>query len=93
MVTMRTRVKICGITRPEDAAVVVASGADALGLVFYPPSPRCVSTATARGIAMAVAPFVTVTGLFVNATRGRDTRGACASAAGSVAISRTGDQF
>ena len=37
---MRTRVKICGITRREDAAVVAASGADALGLVFYPDSPR-----------------------------------------------------
>ncbi|MGB5539698.1 MAG: phosphoribosylanthranilate isomerase [Gammaproteobacteria bacterium] len=68
MVTMRTRVKICGITRAEDAAAVVASGADALGLVFYPRSPRFVSTATARAIAMSVAPFVTVTGLFVNAS-------------------------
>ncbi len=68
MVTMRTRVKICGITRTEDAAVVVDSGADALGLVFFPRSPRCVSTATARAIAMSVAPFVTVTGLFVNAS-------------------------
>jgi phosphoribosylanthranilate isomerase len=67
MVTMRTRVKICGITRPEDAAAVVTSGADALGLVFYPPSPRCVGAEAARRIACAVAPFVTVTGLFVNA--------------------------
>lgn len=64
---MRTRVKICGITRPEDAAAVVEGGADALGLVFYPPSPRCVAVATARRIARSVAPFVTVTGLFVNA--------------------------
>lgn len=64
---MRTRVKICGITRVEDVAAVVAGGADALGLVFYPPSPRCVDTVTARCIARAVAPFVTVTGLFVNA--------------------------
>lgn len=64
---MRTRVKICGITRQEDAAAVVAAGADALGLVFYPPSPRCVTAAAARHIARAVAPFVTVTGLFVNA--------------------------
>jgi phosphoribosylanthranilate isomerase len=67
MVTMRTRVKICGITRTEDAAAVVTSGADALGLVFYPPSPRCVATETARRIARTVAPFITVTGLFVNA--------------------------
>jgi phosphoribosylanthranilate isomerase len=67
MLTMRTRVKICGITRPEDAAAVVAAGADALGLVFYGASPRCVSVDTAQRIARAVAPFVTVTGLFVNA--------------------------
>lgn len=65
---MRTRVKICGITRPEDADDVVASGADALGLVFYPSSPRYVSIETAQRISRQVAPFVTVTGLFVNAT-------------------------
>ena len=64
---MRTRVKICGITRPRDALAVVDSGADALGLVFYPDSPRCVEVDTARRIARTVAPFVTVTGLFVNA--------------------------
>jgi phosphoribosylanthranilate isomerase len=66
---MRTRVKICGITRPEDATAVVASGADAIGLVFYPPSPRFVSIETGCRIARAVAPFVTVTGLFVNASQ------------------------
>ena len=64
---MRTRVKICGITRREDAEAVVASGADAIGLVFYPDSPRHIETATARSIALTLAPFVTVTGLFVNA--------------------------
>ena len=64
---MRTRVKICGITRVEDARVVVDSGADALGLVFYPDSPRYVSIEQAADIAAAVAPFVTLTGLFVNA--------------------------
>ncbi|MDH5469580.1 MAG: phosphoribosylanthranilate isomerase, partial [Gammaproteobacteria bacterium] len=64
---MRTRVKICGITRREDAEAVVASGADAIGLVFYPDSPRYIETATARSIALTLAPFVTVTGLFVNA--------------------------
>ena len=64
---MRTRVKICGITRVEDAAAVVESGADALGLVFYPQSPRCIDIACAREIAVSVAPFVTVVGLFVNA--------------------------
>ena len=63
----RTRVKICGITRVEDAAAVVQSGADAIGLVFYPQSPRYVDTARARVIAESVTPFVTVVGLFVNA--------------------------
>jgi phosphoribosylanthranilate isomerase len=65
---MRTRVKICGITREQDARAVVASGADAIGLVFYPESPRYVSIDQARKIAGAVAPFVTIVGLFVNAT-------------------------
>ncbi|MEN8206547.1 MAG: phosphoribosylanthranilate isomerase [Pseudomonadota bacterium] len=63
----RTRVKICGITRVEDAAAVVQYGADALGLVFYPKSPRCVDITRAREIAGSVAPFVTVVALFVNA--------------------------
>jgi phosphoribosylanthranilate isomerase len=64
---MRTRVKICGITRVADAATVVQCGADALGLVFYPKSPRYVDIEQAREIAESVAPFVTVVGLFVNA--------------------------
>lgn len=63
----RTRVKICGITREQDALAAVASGADAIGLVFYPQSPRHVSIEQAREIAGAVAPFVSVVGLFVNA--------------------------
>ncbi len=62
----RTRVKICGITRPEDAVAAVDAGADAIGLVFYAPSPRAVSVAQAREIALAVPAFVTVTALFVN---------------------------
>jgi phosphoribosylanthranilate isomerase len=65
---VRTRVKICGITRERDAIDVVRAGADALGLVFYPESPRHVTLSQARRIAGVVAPFVTVTGLFVNAT-------------------------
>ncbi len=64
---MRTRVKICGITRREDARAVVEYGADAIGLVFYPDSPRHVSIETACEVAGSVAPFVTTTGLFVNA--------------------------
>lgn len=64
----RTRVKICGITRIEDARVAIESGADALGLVFYEKSPRYVSLAMAAEIVRTVSPFVTVVGLFVNAT-------------------------
>ena len=63
---MRTRVKICGITRPGDAATAVAAGADAIGLVFYEPSPRHVRPAIASEIARQVAPFVSIVGLFVN---------------------------
>jgi len=64
----RTRVKICGITRPEDGAVASAAGADAIGLVFYPPSPRAVDIEQAVTIRRALPPFVTVVGLFVNAS-------------------------
>jgi phosphoribosylanthranilate isomerase len=63
----RTRVKICGITRVEDANTAVNSGADAIGLVFYPKSPRYVGLTSADEIARTVGPFVTVVGLFVNA--------------------------
>ena len=63
---MRTRVKICGITRPEHAAGAAAAGADAIGLVFYPPSPRCIDLTQAAEIAAAVGPFVTRVAVFVN---------------------------
>jgi phosphoribosylanthranilate isomerase len=61
-----TRIKICGITRVEDALAAVASGTDALGLVFYAKSPRAVSIAEASFIAKAVPPFVTIVALFVD---------------------------
>lgn len=61
------QVKICGITNIEDATVAVAAGADALGLVFYAASPRHLGIDRAAAIAAAVPPFVTLTGLFVNA--------------------------
>ena len=63
----RTRVKICGITRVEDGLAACAAGADAIGLVFYPPSPRAVTMEQAVAIRRALPPFVTVVGLFVNA--------------------------
>lgn len=62
------RVKICGITRVEDALAVAKSGADAIGLVFYEKSPRHVSIEKAAQLASALPPFVTVVGLFVNAS-------------------------
>ncbi len=62
----RTRVKICGITRPDDAQDAVAVGADALGLVFYPSSPRHVEIEQAREIARVVPAFVSLVGLFVD---------------------------
>jgi phosphoribosylanthranilate isomerase len=64
---MRTRVKICGITRAEDAICAVQNGADAIGLVFYPASPRNVSVAQAIEIVQQIPAFVSVVGLFVNA--------------------------
>lgn len=64
---MRTRVKICGITRAEDARAAAAAGADAIGLVFFSKSPRAVSIEQARMLATTVPPFVTVVGLFVDA--------------------------
>src|SRR3989338_7297843 len=62
-----TRVKICGITRVEDALTAAHCGADAIGLVFYERSPRHVSIAQAAQLAAALPPFVSVVGLFVNA--------------------------
>jgi len=63
---MRTRIKICGITRVEDARIAVELGADAIGLVFYAPSPRSVGLDQARAIVAAIPPFVTIVGLFVD---------------------------
>ncbi len=63
---MRTRVKICGITRSEDAHSAAAAGADAIGLVFHPASPRAVTDEQAAQIVRQLPPFVTVVGLFVD---------------------------
>lgn len=63
---MITRAKICGLTRVDDALVAAQQGADAVGLVFYEPSPRSVDIETACNIVSAVPAFVTVVGLFVN---------------------------
>jgi phosphoribosylanthranilate isomerase len=64
----RTRIKICGLTRNEDVQAAVAAGADAIGFVFYPDSPRYVAPQAAARLIAALPPFVTAVGLFVNAT-------------------------
>lgn len=63
----RTRVKICGITRAIDLDAALNAGVDAVGFVFYPPSPRALSLEAAAILARNVPPFVTRVGLFVNA--------------------------
>ena len=63
----RTRIKICGITRVEDAAAAVACGADAVGFVCYERSPRFVERGRLRELARTLPPFVTPVLLFVNA--------------------------
>ncbi|MDO9104671.1 MAG: phosphoribosylanthranilate isomerase [Methylovulum sp.] len=68
---MRTRVKICGFTRVEDAVAAARLGADAIGLVFYPPSPRHVSIEQAIKIVNALPAFTTVVALFVDEQEAR----------------------
>jgi len=63
---MRTRIKICGMTRLEDVQAAARAGADAVGLVFYPPSPRFLSLDWARQLASEVPAFITTVALFVN---------------------------
>jgi len=65
----RTLVKVCGITRVEDGLFAAEAGADAVGFVFYPMSPRRVDAAQAATIARALPPFVLRVGVFVDATR------------------------
>ncbi len=65
----KTRIKICGITRSEDVRAVVAAGADALGFVFYPASPRYVSPELAERLLQELSPFVVSVGLFVNVSK------------------------
>jgi phosphoribosylanthranilate isomerase len=62
----RTRIKICGITRVDDARAAVDAGADAIGLVFWPGTPRVVTQAQARAIVAVLPSFVTAVGLFVD---------------------------
>ena len=64
---MTTRVKVCGITRVEDGLAAARVGVDAVGFVFYPPSPRYVAPERARDITATLPPFVSTVGLFVDA--------------------------
>ena len=64
----RTRVKVCGICTNEDAGAAVAAGADAIGMVFYPKSPRYLSISRASTITSTLPPFVSAVGLFVNSS-------------------------
>lgn len=63
----RTRIKVCGLTSPEQAVHTVALGVDAIGLVFYPPSPRAVNLTQAKAIADALPPFCQIVALFLDA--------------------------
>jgi phosphoribosylanthranilate isomerase len=67
----RTRIKICGITREQDLRAAVDAGADAVGFVFYPKSPRYIAPEQFAQLAPALPPFVSGVGLFVNATVGQ----------------------
>jgi len=87
---MRTRVKICGITRPEDGREAARLGADAIGLVFYPPSPRAVTPERAAAIVRELPPFVTTVGLFVNADA--ETIAAAVATAGLDLLQFHGDE-
>jgi phosphoribosylanthranilate isomerase len=74
---LRTRIKICGLTREADVDAAVEAGADAVGFVFYDKSPRCVTLARAAELAKRLPPFVMPVGLFVNA-RDAEVDAACA---------------
>lgn len=63
----RVRIKICGVCRPEDAEAACAAGADAVGMIFHPPSKRNIDLKTAGEIVRRVGPFVSAVGVFVDA--------------------------
>ena len=66
---VRTRIKVCGLTRLADAEAAVMHGADALGLIFWKPSPRYIDPLAARPLVSCAGPFVATVGVFVNPTR------------------------
>jgi phosphoribosylanthranilate isomerase len=80
----RTRIKICGLTREQDVDAAVDAGADAIGFVLYPASPRAVTTGRAATLALRLPPFVTPVLLFVNEDAARSVE-ALSSVAGAMA--------
>jgi len=86
----RVRVKICGITSREDAECAAACGADALGFIFYPSSPRHVTPQEASRIIDALPPFVTPVGVFVNEPA--DSVRRAVEMAGLRAVQLSGDE-
>ncbi len=89
---MPTRVKICGITRLEDARLAVELGASALGFNFYPPSPRYVAPEAAKAIIRELPPFVTAVGVFAEETDGAHVA-SVARKAGVAAVQLHGPRF
>ena len=83
-------VKICGITRTEDAHAAVALGANALGFVFWPGSPRFIDPFRARALAASLPPFVTTVGVFVN--QPAEHVNGVASLVGLAAVQLHGDE-
>jgi phosphoribosylanthranilate isomerase len=89
---MPTRIKVCGITRLEDALLAVELGASALGFNFYRPSPRYIDSANARTIIQSLPPFVMAIGVYANETE-MDRVTAIAQVAGVGAIQLHGPRF
>jgi phosphoribosylanthranilate isomerase len=89
---MPTRVKICGITRLEDAQLAVELGAAALGFNFYPSSPRYIPPSSARKIVMKLPPLVTTVGVFANVTNDEIVAGV-ARQAGVTRVQLHGSQL
>lgn len=87
---MDVKVKICGITNPEDARSAVDAGADALGFVFWPKSPRNVTPAAARLIIKKLPPFIATVGVFVNESTERIRK--IANEAGLSSVQLHGDE-
>ncbi len=85
-----TKVKVCGVTRPEDATLAADLGASAIGMIFWPDSPRAVSTDAAKQIVASVLPFVMTVGVFVD--QSPDEVGRIADAVGLDAIQLHGSE-